>query len=248
MTTLQILMPMGGLGTRFQEAGFDTPKPLIKVDGKAMVLKALESFANLDCQKKFIFVIRREHVEKYQLDQKLLEQVPSAEIVILTSDTQGAVETCLAAKDRIGKENPLVVMDCDLYFESKEYLALLQQTLKNQDPKLGGGLLYFDSDLPRYSYAEIRNGLVTRTAEKVVISNNALAGAYFFASGKIFLDAAETLMKHQISTTMKEYYLSLLYNIILEKGYSVKAAQIDSYYSFGTPEELKNYEEVTSKN
>ena len=34
---MQIIIPMSGLGSRFQAAGYTEPKPLIKVDGKPII-------------------------------------------------------------------------------------------------------------------------------------------------------------------------------------------------------------------
>ena len=54
----QILMPMGGLGSRFAKEGYKTPKPLIEVDGKPMFMRALDSFKPLK-NAAHIFVIRK---------------------------------------------------------------------------------------------------------------------------------------------------------------------------------------------
>jgi len=235
-------MPMGGLGSRFANVGVETPKPLIEVDGMPMFLKALKSFEQLDCEKKLICVIRREHVDKYNLGSKIQKSYPGAEIVVLEKNTQGAVETCMKAAEVIDDEMPLISMDCDLYFQSKGYEEVIKHTVDRQGTsKIGGGLLYRYSQNPAHSFAEIKDGIVVRTAEKQVISETSLIGGYLFGSGKMFKDAARKLLQKNISKEIKEYYLSLLYNYIIEDGYQVLAAQVDEYSSFGTPEELESY-------
>ena len=48
MRTLHIIMPMAGEGSRFKEAGYTVPKPLIKVEGKELYRHALDSIL-FDC-------------------------------------------------------------------------------------------------------------------------------------------------------------------------------------------------------
>lgn len=241
---LQVLFPMGGLGSRFQSVGIHTPKPLIDVDGKPMILKAVSSFdraaASWDIQ--YLFVVRQEHHMQFNLVQKLSEVVPNSKFSLLDHDTKGAVESCLVARLNIDPLVPLVVMDCDLYFQS---IAYEQALLTLQKDGFGGLLLYFTSHAPRYSYAAIdEHGCVTKTAEKVPISDHALIGAYGFGSGAIFLRAADQLMSAPLEEhKTKEYYLSLLYNIVLGSGLKVRAVPVDVYESFGTPDELQRYRE-----
>lgn len=245
MKPLQILMPMGGLGQRFRDAGINTPKPLIDVLGTPMFKKALASYDSYPGEKRHIFVIRKDTDDEYKLGDQIREILPNAQIKVLDHNTRGAVETCMVAEEFIDPELPLVIMDCDIAFDAGNYFDLIQESVKTNT--YDGLLLSFDSDQPRYSYAEIdENNIVVRTAEKVVISNNALMGAYFFTRAASFIDAAKQLMSNDISETMKEYYVSLIYNILIESGKKVGLAK-GTFYCFGTPEELKAYVEAESQ-
>lgn len=239
MKTLQILMPMGGLGQRFRDAGFDTPKPLIDVQGVAMFQKALAAYDNYAGDKRHLFVIRKDTDDEYSLGDQIKQLLPDAQIKILDHNTRGAVETCMIAEDLIDPELPLVIMDCDITFNAPNYFEMMRQAV--EDNSYDGLLLSFDSSDPRYSFAETdENGLVVRTAEKVAISNNALMGAYFFTRASTFLDAAHELLSRDISESMKEYYVSLIYNILIDNQKRVGLAK-GSFTSFGTPDELENY-------
>ncbi len=236
MKTLQVLMPMGGLGSRFADAGYATPKPLIEVDGKPMFLRALDSFKSVQ-DIQHIFVIRKEHDEKYNLASEIQTKLPGAKIAILDHDTRGAVETCLVAESYIVESLPLTVADCDIYFESQMYFNKMTQ------PELPDGmLLTFNSNDPRYSYVELdSSGKVLRTAEKVVVSNHALLGGYFFRSGAIFKNTAKKFVSDPLPAGLKEYYMSHLFNMLLEKNARVEVANVDAMHIFGTPEELNAY-------
>jgi dTDP-glucose pyrophosphorylase len=238
---LQIVMPMAGLGSRFQNAGFTTPKPLIPVDGMPMFLKAISSINEIDAEKTFYFVIRKEHVDKQNLDKLIKSKMPNAELLIIPEMTNGAVETAYAVKDNINLNDALIVMDCDLWFKSIEFDAMVDASISDIDD-ISGGLLTFKSDNPRYSYAKVDNSsIVLETAEKIVISDRAITGAYFFATGKDFIEASEKLLSQSISEKIPEYYLSLLYNILIDEGKRIKAVSVKEFASFGTPEELEKY-------
>ena len=53
---MNIVIPMAGLGKRFEDAGFSTPKPLIDVNGIPMIEKAI---CSLDIEGRYIFIIRK---------------------------------------------------------------------------------------------------------------------------------------------------------------------------------------------
>lgn len=239
MKELQILMPMGGLGQRFKDAGFSTPKPLIDVNGTPMFQKALNAYSKYKGEKSYIFVIRKDTDDEYGLARQIKELIPNAKIKILDHNTKGAVETCLVAEEIIDPDLPLVIMDCDISFDSDEYFSLITKSI--QQNEYDALLLSFTSTDPRYSFAKTdSNNLVIETAEKVAISNKALMGAYFFTKAEYFLDAAHKLVHQEISEKMKEYYVSLIYNILITDGKRVGIAG-GKFYCFGTPEELARY-------
>jgi NDP-sugar pyrophosphorylase family protein len=241
LPVVQLLFPMGGLGTRFADTGIKTPKPLITVDGVPMIIKALQSFSRLHDRVDLIpiFVIRQEHEDEFKLSEKLLAVLPKARFTFLNRNTAGAVETCMEAAPLINPNAPIVVMDCDLYFRSTAYENELLTMCAGQ---IDGLLLYFESSNNRYSYAQLADDgkTVTRTAEKIPISRCALIGAYGFGSGQIFITAAKRLLEEPLNpmTGFKEYYVSLLFNFVLAEGRKVIAVPMDEFHSFGTPEEL----------
>ena len=240
MATLQVLMPMGGLGTRFRKVGVSTPKPLIEVGGIPMFQRALRSFDPWQGDKSVTVVVREDNDREYGLAGRVVAAEPSARIVLLDHDTRGAVETCLEARDHLEPDQPLVIMDCDIAFDSPEYFRVLAAAVERRD--VDGLLLSFRSTEPRYSFAEVGpDGLVVRTAEKQAISSDALMGVYSFTSARVFLEAADRLMAKQIGAAMPEYYVSLLFNELIASGRRVGLVRGD-FYCFGTPEELAAFE------
>ncbi len=234
-----VLMPMGGLGSRFRDAGWDTPKPLIEVDGRPMFLRALESFPD-SWDADHVFVIRKDQDDAYDLGAMIGDALPGARVAVLDHDTRGAVETCLLARDLVDCDVPLIVADCDIRFRSEAYARLAEQG------GLDGLLASFRSCDPRYSFAELgEDGMVVRTAEKVAISDHALLGGYWFGTGERFFGLAERFLSEGLPEGLKEYYLSHLFNMLLADGGKVGLADVDSYDIWGTPEELEAYLERT---
>lgn len=242
MRFLHIVMPMAGEGSRFLKEGWTTPKPLIELNGQPLFKHAISSVTDKDIQMKYSFIVRQEHIDKYQIDKGIRSFLPEANLFSVVKTTRGAVETCLIAENSIADDDAVIVMDCDLEFRSKKFMEIIKQILnKPIEEATGGALVSFESNEPRYSYAALgEDGFVARTAEKEVISNHALCGAYFFASGRRFKQIAHLLLAEP-AFTKPEYYVSLLFNYLLKDGEKVWLAPMEEYYSYGTPEELKRY-------
>lgn len=242
MRILHIVMPMAGEGSRFAKAGWTTPKPLIELNGQPLFKHAISSVATEGVRMKYSFIVRKEHIEKYRIDVGIRAFLPEANIFSVANTTRGAVETCLMASSAIADDDGVIVMDCDLEFRSAKFIEIIKGILSQSlEEAEGGALVSFESDQPKYSYAEIgADGCVKRTAEKEVISNHALCGAYFFSTGRRFKQIARQLL-NEPEFKKPEYYVSLLYNYMLEDGEKVYLAPMEEYYSYGTPEELNRY-------
>lgn len=235
-------MPMAGEGSRFAKAGWTTPKPLIELNGQPLFKHAISSVSAEGIQMKYSFIVRQEHIDKYAIDKGIKSFLPEANIFSVLKTTRGAVETCLMAESAIADDDAVIVMDCDLEFRSKEFIRIIKEILAMPaEMANGGALVSFESSEPRYSYAELGpDGFVVRTAEKEVISNHALCGAYFFSTGKRFKQIAHQLLDEP-EFKKPEYYVSLLYNYLLADGEKVRLAPMEEYYSYGTPEEIIKY-------
>ena len=242
MRSLHIIMPMAGEGSRFLKEGWTTPKPLIELKGVPLFKRAIGSVSIIGAPMKYSFIVRKEHIDNYHIDEQIKAILPNANVFFVEKTTRGAVETCLIAEPAISEDDAITVMDCDLEFRSKGYIEGISQILRMPAEKANGGMLVsFESTEPRYSYAEVDDDMIVkRTAEKEVISNHALCGAYFFSTAKGFLNAAHRLLNEPVFTK-PEYYVSLLYNYLLADGETVRLSTMEEYYSYGTPEELKRY-------
>ena len=228
-------MPIGGLGTRFSGAGYHLPKPLIEVDGMPMYRQSFSSFDGVKVHASFFAVVRAEHEEKFGLASSLESE--GVVVKVFEGNTRGAAETALIGFDMLDRESPLVVIDCDVRFTSPQLLG----DLLKDPPPFSGAVTYFQSRDSRYSYAEIDSrGLVVRTAEKNPISSHALIGCYAFSMASKFEEAAGEQIEQGLPSSNTEYYMSRVFNSLIENGETVRA--YPGYFdSFGTPEELEAF-------
>lgn len=242
MRPLHIIMPMAGEGSRFLKEGWMVPKPLIQLHGTPLFIRAINSLEISDIEMKYSFIVRQEHIDKYDIDKMIRDYLPVANVYSVLKTTRGAVETCMLAEQGIDKDDAIIVMDCDLEFRSLNFVAIIKEILSKTIKEVdGGALVSFQSNMSKYSYAQIdENNKVLRTAEKEVISNHALCGAYFFSKAEGFLSAAHHLL-NEVNFGKSEFYVSLLYNYLLQKGETVQLVEMEKYYSYGTPEELGRY-------
>ncbi len=240
MVELQVLMPMAGLGTRFRKAGIVLPKPLIPVDGEPMFLRALKSFDGFNGTTTYTFIVRSDTERDFHISDEITERFPGAELVTIDGPTRGPAETALLAEHVIDPDLSIVVIDCDLAFESREFLDSMTEASRVGDPD--ALLLSFRSSNARYSYAKIdSSNRVLMTAEKRVISENALIGAYFFSKASSMFVAIRSLLAKPLDESCPEYYMSMVCNELIELGGVARMVR-GKFDSFGTPEELIRYQ------
>jgi NDP-sugar pyrophosphorylase family protein len=243
MRPLHIILPMAGYGSRFAKVGITTPKPLIPVDGQPMFLKAISSFGGLKANKRYTVILRKEHVKEHNLAELVKQALPEVNIVITDKPATGALRDAYRAKPHLKPEEGIIVMDCDIQIGGQAYFDMIESSLSDSDKELKGGLLLFSADNPRYSYAEVDNNWnVLRTAEKQVISPYAIGGGYFISDTETFVSDADAVFAEPLGEGRPEYFMSYIFNQILKSGGNVKGA-LGDFISFGTPEELKHYNE-----
>ena len=231
---MNVLIPMAGAGKRFFDAGYIFPKPLIEINNKPMIQWVIES---LNLQANYIFIIQKEHQEKYNIKSVLKILQPNCKIVELDHLTEGAACTTLLAKEYINNDDPLIIANSDQYINWNSSKAFYDFNSKNLD----GAILTFEAIHPKWSYAKCNNeGFVTEVAEKKVISRNATVGVYYWKHGSDYVKSAEEMIKKNIRVN-NEFYVCPVYNEFLKKNKKIKIHKVDKMWGLGTPEDLNNF-------
>jgi HAD superfamily hydrolase (TIGR01509 family) len=230
---LNVLIPMAGKGSRFADAGYTFPKPLIEVRGKPMIQAVVE---NLNIDANYIYVVQTEHYNKYNLGSMLNLITPGCKIISLGATTQGAAETTLMADEYIDNEAPLLIANSDQLVEWDSNEVMYSFMSSHAD----AGMLTFKNLHPKWSYAKIEGGWVTQVAEKNPISDNATVGIYYWKHGSDYVKSVLQMMDKNIRTN-NEFYVAPAFNEAIENGLKVKATQIEKMWGIGTPEDLTYY-------
>jgi HAD superfamily hydrolase (TIGR01509 family) len=231
---MNVLIPMAGAGSRFEQAGYTFPKPLIDVNGKPMIQRVVE---NLNIDARHIFIVQKSHYEKYSLQHTLNLISPNCEIVQVEDITEGAACTTLLAKEFINNDEPLILANSDQYVEWESNQFMYSCMADDID----GSILTFRSTHPKWSYAKLnQEGFVVEVAEKKPISDNATVGIYFWKKGSDYVSCAESMINKNIRVN-NEFYVCPVYNEALLLGARVKTFNIDKMWGLGTPEDLDTF-------
>ena len=228
---MNVLIPMAGAGSRFANAGYTFPKPLIEVNGKPMIQVVIE---NLNIEATYTYIVQKEHYEKYNLNYLLEIITPGCNIVQVDSLTEGAACTTLLAKEFIDNEQQLLIANSDQWVEwdSSDFMYSLQ------GDSVDGGILTFESTHPKWSYVKTDNhGWVTELKEKMVISNNATVGIYHWKRGSDYVKYAEQMITKNLRVN-NEFYVAPVYNEAIDDGKKIKTYNCKKMMGLGTPEDL----------
>ena len=231
---MNVLIPMAGAGSRFQQAGYTFPKPLIEVKGKPMIQLVVD---NINIDANYIFVVQKEHRQKYNLDTLLNLIASGCKIVEVDTMTEGAACTTLLAKQYIDNDAPLVMANSDQFIEwdSNEFMY------KMIEQKVDGGIVTFTATHPKWSFAKVDEyGYVTEVAEKNPISDTATVGVYYWAKGSDYVKYAEQMIEKNVRVN-NEFYVCPVFNEAIGDGKKIKTFNIDKMWGLGTPEDLKYY-------
>ncbi len=244
--SLTVLIPMAGQGKRFQDEGYDDPKPFIEVSEKPMIIQAVNALPKGD---RYVFVCRTEHVQEYGLEALLKSNFSEIKIIPIDYLTQGQASTCLLAEGEVEPESQLLIGPCDNgmswnlgKFNSMRddcNIDVLVWTFRNNvtvrhKPQMYGWV------------AVDGEGRAQKISCKVPISkdpvhDHAIVGTFWFRKASCFFECTKRMIAKNRSTN-NEFYVDEVMNEAIEDNLNVKVFEIDKYICWGTPNDLRVYE------
>lgn len=232
---INMVITMGGLGSRFIRAGYTVPKYMIEAKGKSLFEWSMDSL--LDYNRvvgKYIFLVRQEDKAVEFITTKCKKyNLPAIEIIELDHLTDGQATTALLGVERLPDDEPIMIYNIDTYVEPYE--------MKLADISSDGHIPCFHAKGNHWSFVKVdKENRVVEVKEKERISDNCTIGAYYFSSAALYKKLYSEFYSSNIKTINGEKYVAPLYNYMLEKHMHVTISTIcaDKVHVLGTPEEL----------
>jgi NDP-sugar pyrophosphorylase family protein len=246
---IQIVIPMSGIGKRFIKDGYTDPKPLIQVDGKPIIEHVVNLFP---FSSNFLFICNNFHLETTNMISILNKISPNCTIFPVSIDNRrGPVDAVLQASCKIDDNKEVIVSYCD-YGTEWNYLKFLKEV---RDMNCDGAIACYRGFHPHMlgkdNYAFLRetvvgSKLMAEIKEKEPFTNDrmneyASNGTYYFRNGKILKKYFQKLMDLKIELN-GEYYVSLVYNLMVQDELRIYIHEIDKMLQWGTPYDLQCYQ------
>jgi len=242
---MKIIAPMAGTGQRFVDKGYTQPKPLIKVNGKRIIEYIVDMFSPED---EFVFICNEKHLKNTSMKFVLQDICANSTIVSMPMHKYGPVYTVQEVYNHIDDDEEVIVTYCDNpYIWDRDDFAH-----HVKDKELDGCILSHSGLHPhtlnntKMAFMKTQGDLVTEIKEKECYTDNpmnehASTGTYYFRKGsyikKYFNEAMEKNIQYN-----GEYYVTLVYNLLIEDGLRVGYYDTPFATVMGTPEEVENIE------
>jgi NDP-sugar pyrophosphorylase family protein len=240
-----LILPMVGLGSRFTKAGYEIPKPMIKVSGMPMAFQALGDLPQAEKQK---FVFRKDLLGINNLKAELQKISAGAEFKVLDYVTDGQASTCVEGSEGLEINDPVTIAACDngMTYDKEKFKSLMESD--EIDVIVWGAKGYPGAIRSPEMYGWIdadSEGVINNISVKEPLSNplndSIVVGTFTFKKLDYFLKSVER-MKDREALVNGEYYVDTAINDALALGLRCVVFEIDYYICWGTPNDLRTFE------
>ncbi|MCC7083493.1 MAG: NTP transferase domain-containing protein [Pirellulales bacterium] len=243
---MHLIVPMAGLGQRFVEAGFCTPKPLIPVSGLPMVVRVVNDLPPAD---RVVFVVHPEHAAKYELEMALRQYFPSCQVLVTPGLTAGQACTVRLAQSAIDLDDDVLVAACDathLYdaqrFEilrNDDSIDCIVWTYRGEPRVLSNPTAYgWVRTLPHSD--QIVEISCKRPISANLMADSVISGFFWFRSARQMFVAIDQLVAANRRVN-NEFYLDAVPQSLIDSGRCVVRFEVEKYIGWGTPQDLEDY-------
>ena len=240
---IDIVITMGGLGSRFRKAGYSVPKYMIEAKGRTLFewsMISLQGYAN--SVDKYVFIAMADEtndVRGFVEEKCKLTGIENYELILLDYLTDGQATTAMLASKYWNPKHALLIYNIDTYVESGQ--------MNSKELRGDGFIPCFKAPGDNWSFVSCDDtGKAIEIKEKVRISDNCTLGAYYFKTCQLYEElynefySDPEVLKDIVNG---EKYVAPLYNYMLSKGGEIYISDIspDKVHVLGTPEELEAF-------
>jgi len=224
---VKVIVPLAGKGTRLLPLTKRVPKPLVRVAGRPVMDYVMDGLRGLDVEELIVItghlkdVVERYIGEHYPLKARYVEQ--------RTLDgTAGAINLARPYVD-----GPVLIIFVDTLFDAD--LSLIRKTDAD-------GILWAKEveDYQRFGVIVTdAQGNMKRIHEKprTPVSRLANIGVYYVRDWRTLFDGIESVM-HGPHGHGGEFYLTDAFQYMVDKGRSLRVAEVHGWYDCGKVETL----------
>tara|TARA_B110000483_G_scaffold240420_1_gene320966 strand:+ start:152 stop:1765 length:1614 start_codon:yes stop_codon:yes gene_type:complete len=244
-----LILPMAGAGSRFAKKNYKDPKPLINVNGKSMIIQAVNCLPKTSNQ---IFICQKEHLESYPLEKNIKKYYEKSNVCGINYITQGQACTCEIGLTNlnINNEIPILISACDngLYYDVNKYNDLLDDksidiivwTFRNEPTSRNNPDMYawVETDTNDYVKSISCKKFIKEIHD--IKNSHVIIGTIFFRKAKYFINGLNENYKYNIRSN-NEFYVDDVLNQNIKAGLKVKVFEVDHYICWGTPDDYETY-------
>ena len=241
-----LILPMAGMGSRFLNDGYNIPKPLLNIEGIPMIIKAVDC---LPFTNEKIFICQKEHLQKYNIGDTILNYFHNSNIIEIDYLTKGQACTCEIAIQQynINPNRPVLISACDngVYFDNDEYNNLVQDnnvdiiiwSFSNNKTSLLNPSMYAWLDVDENNY--IKRVSIKKPFQDCE-NKYAIIGTMLFKKCKYYMEGLNEIYKYNLKTN-NEFYVDNMIEPLIKLGYKCKIFNVNNYLCWGTPNDYKTY-------
>jgi NDP-sugar pyrophosphorylase family protein len=240
---VQLIIPMSGTGSRFIKAGYNVTKSMIEVDGKPIIAHVLDMFPGVE---NVTFICNQDHISNTDMANVLLDLCPTCNIFSIPPHKKGPVYAVSRVTHLLERDKPVIVSYCDFgtVWDFEGFLEAVEG--------FEGGIPCYTGFHPHmlkgdnYAFCKEEEMTLLEIKEKESFTDNKMGeyasnGVYYFGSGAIVSQYFKQLMYEDINLN-GEFYVSLVYKLLLRDGLKTKIFEIDKMLQWGTPYDLEIYQ------
>lgn len=237
---IDVVITMGGLGSRFRKAGYTVPKYMIEAKGKTLFEWSMIS---LDGYKKdvnqYIFIAMKEEgidMEGFIKEKCQELEIDNYHLILLDYLTDGQATTATLAEKYWNKEHALLIYNIDTYVEPGQ--------MNSEELKGDGFIPCFKAEGDHWSFVRLdEQERVVEIKEKQRISDHCTLGAYYFKTCDLYKKLYDEYYSEEKKLVKGEKYVAPLYDYLLSKGGEIYISDIapERVHVLGTPEELEYF-------
>ncbi len=250
-----VLVPMGGKGTRFTDAGYTQNKACIPTtcfctgQKKPMVVVAMQNFPEIDNPNTKIICVNRDFHATNGTEKTIHQYFPQTIFIhdhVMLDQAFG----CFLAREFLDTDTELFIGTCDSgmryniqeFNQAKKHADVLMISHTNNSNIEANPTAHSWAQLKTANGTQIQRLSLKQTVSDTPMNDHATTGMFWFKSAHIFLKYLEQMIWAK-DTFDGKYYVDKVLQYCIDDGLRVDYFDVD-FICWGTPRDYEIYEQT----